>query len=176
MTHEATTDGSPASAATPRTLFLVRHADAAAITGGGSDFDRTLTDVGERQAVAIASLLGSRPIDYVVCSSSNRTRGTVAPLLARLSAPLPTIAYDKRVYDAALSSLLRVIESIPPSSKMAVLVGHNPGMLEVLATLVGDPSPRNGFPKAAVAELSVPGDWSAIQTFRCQLVKFTEPA
>jgi broad specificity phosphatase PhoE len=66
-------------------LHLVRHGEAAA--GWGSDPDPGLTDLGRRQAAAVADHLDGGPPMPIVVSPLRRTRETAAPLEARWGTP-----------------------------------------------------------------------------------------
>ena len=62
----------------PRTLFLLRHAQALSTPAGGQDFDRKLSPKGIEDAQALGRHLKSKGYkpDFILCSSAQRTRQT----------------------------------------------------------------------------------------------------
>ena len=62
-----------------------------------------------------------------------------------------------------------------------MLIGHNPGLADLTAMLVGhgDPAERrqvaDKFPTAAVAVLSVTGDWRGLQPASATLDDYWQP-
>ncbi len=71
----------PKAILTTGTFYLVRHG-AAGDRGSwvGDDRDRPLSARGERQALALASELGTRPLDRILSSPYLRCRQTIEPL------------------------------------------------------------------------------------------------
>ena len=125
-----------------RQLLLLRHADAET-PANLEDFDRPLSQKGHRQAAYLASHLKAIPIDYVLCSSSVRTRETAIPILHTRCNSMPTVVYDRHVYGAGAKGLLESISNLPPTAKTVLLVGHNPAMEDLLEILQAhDPAGR----------------------------------
>jgi phosphohistidine phosphatase len=117
-------------------LLLVRHAKATH-ESGYSDFERPLTDKGIEGAQNMANHLQKQSIkpQIMVTSPALRTHTTANIFTDTLGIPPATI--DKAVYDAAQSTLLRIISSFPQEYDFIGLVGHNPAIAEVLYTLSG---------------------------------------
>jgi phosphohistidine phosphatase len=85
--------------------------------------------------------------EVVVCSPAERARETAALALeaAELS---PTVRYDARIYEASAARLVEVVREIAEPTTSAMLVGHNPGMEELLMLLTGE---RERMQTAALA-------------------------
>jgi phosphohistidine phosphatase len=62
------------------------------------------------------------------------------------------------VYAASLDELLAVVADLPETAGTALLVGHNPGLEELVEHLVGGPV---RLPTSALAVVDVPG-WSGL--------------
>ena len=141
-------------------LLLMRHAHAAAPTGWQADAQRPLSPAGREDAFAAGAWLreSCAPPDAVLCSPAVRTRETLAQL-ARAECVLPAPAFEPRIYDATLGDLLEVIEAhiqTQPATKRLWLVGHNPGLEQMLFHL--DAAARlHGMPPAAIAHLQFDG-------------------
>ncbi len=121
-------------------LDLVRHADALPKTPGGSDHDRALSALGQRQALMLAERLrdrGSYP-EQVWCSSATRTRST----LAALGYDYTSVAQiEPRIYECEMDTLLELIAGLRPVIARAMIVGHNPGLQDLLGYLCGPEMP-----------------------------------
>ncbi|MBO0830190.1 MAG: histidine phosphatase family protein [Streptosporangiales bacterium] len=144
-----------------RLLAVVRHAKAGEAPGR-PDIDRPLAPRGLRDAAAAGERLrdcGVR-LDAVVCSTARRTQQTWAELATALDGPEPT--FDPRVYDADVPTLLAVLGEIPDEVAAAALVGHNPGMHALVATLTDSEVER--FPTCAIALLDLTDGWGDLGT------------
>lgn len=146
---------------TTRTLVVLRHAKAVH-TSGLADRERPLTEVGERDALKVGAALAGMDLtpDLVLCSPSVRTRQT-----ADLALPDAEILIEPAIYEAYPDELLTLIRRSDPEVGTLVLVGHNPGVQELVTQLTaadGD----DGFPPGAFAVIEVDGDWSGFDTGR----------
>ena len=183
---------------TMRRLMLMRHAKAD--WPDVADQRRPLAKRGRHDAPVIGRWLrehGYLP-DVVVCSSARRTRQTwelVAPELGGS----PAVTFDDRAYDAGEMTLLYLARELPASCQAGLLIGHNPAISDLAASLTepstdpsADPSaepsaePSAGgaanplagvrFPTAAVAVLEFAGDWADLAPGGAQLLDFAAPA
>jgi phosphohistidine phosphatase len=140
------------------TLIVLRHAKAVHVPGL-ADRERPLTDRGERDAGLAGETLkqvGLAP-DLVLCSPSARTRQTAELALARL-APGAPLHLESEIYEAYPDELLELIGRTDDDVSTLLLVGHNPGVYELIMNLTlvhGD----EGFPPGAFAVLET-GSWA----------------
>jgi phosphohistidine phosphatase len=164
------------------TLYIFRHAKAAQ-ADGLDDIARPLTDRGMREAAAVAALLSARRYqpDRILCSSSQRTRQTLAPLLPILAANV-SIDVTRRIYDADQGALLDLIgeQSGVPS---LMLIGHNPGLEQLARGLAGSGDKHalvalhSGFPPGALAVMSFDAvAWTDIAPGSGRLLAFHVPS
>jgi phosphohistidine phosphatase len=164
-----------------RRLILLRHAKSA--WPDMADHDRPLAKRGRGDAPEVGRWLaesGYLP-DAVICSTALRARETWELASGGLAAAAPhaspTVRYEPRVYEATVLSLLMLIREFQPGWRTALIVGHNPGMAELTAGLSAPPpDPPPSFPTAAVAVLSLPGDWADAAPGEAKLLAFTTPA
>jgi phosphohistidine phosphatase len=167
---------------TTRRLMLMRHAKAD--WPDVADQRRPLAKRGRNDAPVIGRWLrehGYLP-DVVVCSSARRTRQTwelVAPELGGS----PAVTFDDRAYDAGEMALLYLARELPASCQAGLLIGHNPAISDLAASLTepsaGDaanPLARVRFPTAAVAVLEFAGDWADLAPGGARLLDFAAPA
>jgi len=120
-----------------KSLYLLRHAKAAAGEIGQDDHARPLTGRGRRAADRIGEVLEQRgePPDFVLCSSSRRTRETLERVLDRIKAR-PRVLMESDLYLADCETLLAHVRTLPDDASFAMLVGHNPGIADLADALV----------------------------------------
>lgn len=140
-----------------RELILLRHAEAMQIALGGSDRARPLSLRGEQEAREAGAWLreqGAHP-DVVLCSPARRAQMTVERALDALFAhavPSPVPKFVPEVYDATPGTLVALLEQHVAMAQQVLLVGHNPGMEQLLALLTSGRSPdARGIPPAGLA-------------------------
>jgi phosphohistidine phosphatase len=139
-----------------RRLVIVRHAKSA-WPDGVPDARRPLSARGRRDAPAVGRWLRERigHVGAVVCSPAVRTRQTWELVAAMLGgAPVPV--FDQRIYAATAEELLALVRELPDDAEPAILVGHNPGVADLVALLTGE-SPR--MRTSAIAVLDLAGSW-----------------
>lgn len=124
-------------------LDLVRHADAQQRAAGSQDIDRSLSTLGQRQVLRLSERLlerGQLP-SLVLCSPARRAQQTLAGLGYDIVTAART---EPRIYEAGLDDLLTLIAEIQPLANRAMLIGHNPGLQDLLAFLIGPRAPGMG--------------------------------
>jgi phosphohistidine phosphatase len=121
-----------------RTLYLLRHAKASSAEGG-RDFDRILETQGREAAAKIGVVLASEKLPNPLFLSSPAVRARQTTEIVLNSLPLDQITrFDSRIYEADLNSLLTTLSEINDETEVVVLVGHNPGLENLLRFLTGE--------------------------------------
>ncbi|HEV7680567.1 MAG TPA: histidine phosphatase family protein [Pyrinomonadaceae bacterium] len=144
-----------------KTLFLLRHARAENAQPGSSDFDRTLDESGKKAAQAAGVFVGELHLkfDLVLCSTAVRASET-AELAIAAAGLKTTVRYDKRIYEAAPLRLLEVVREVETETVSLLLIGHNPGLEDLLKLLTGQNVP---MATCSLAKLDLEIDqWSDI--------------
>jgi phosphohistidine phosphatase len=95
-------------------------------------------------------------IDLAVVSPAERTRSTWALASAQL-AHAPDLRIDDRVYAASGRELHGVVSELPDELGTVVLVGHNPGVEDLVHELTGTWVP---MPTSALAVVDWDGTWA----------------
>jgi phosphohistidine phosphatase len=155
-----------------RRLVVVRHAKSA-WPDDVPDTERPLNKRGRRDAPAAGRWIHDRigRLDAVVCSPATRTRQTWALIAAELAdAPDPVL--DDRVYAATDETLLAVVHGLPDDAGSALLVGHNPGVSELVLSLTGE---QLEMKTSAIAVLDLTGSWADAAPGRARLVERATP-
>ena len=146
-----------------------------------SDFERPLAPHGLKDAPRIAAWMGSRGIvpDHIVSSPAVRAIQTVQQICNRLSLPERLVRRDERLYLASLATLLEVLADIPATSRLPLLVGHNPGLDELLLHLCGGELPYTTSGKlmttAALARIELPDEWNRLPARCGRLIDLVRP-
>ena len=157
-----------------KTLLLLRHAKSSWKTGNVKDFDRPLNQRGMKAAPQVGKSLRKRKLklDLVLSSPAERARQTAQFMLesARMSVEL---RYDERIYEASAARLLEIVSQMEDSANVAMLVGHNPGMEDLLSVLAGE---KRHLSTAALAciELNVE-KWNKVRAEVGRLEWFAKP-
>src|SRR5262245_415709 len=135
-----------------RTLYLLRHAKSSWKDTNLADFDRPLSGRGRKATETVGAFLKDKEIDLdlVVSSPAVRARQTIE-LVLRAAKIKPELRFDERIYEATPSRLLEVVTQLENEQKAVLLVGHNPGMQELLLLLTGQ---SEEYPTAALTKIS----------------------
>lgn len=164
-----------------KTLTLLRHAKSGWDEPATRDLDRALNDKGRRAARTIGRDLRHRDarFDAVVASPARRVVETVAEVEAGLGRALDP-RWERQLYLAPAATLVEIIQALPADSANALLIGHNPGLEELVLMLAPDGALRGEvarkFPTASLAELVFTGDdWSGVGTGTATLSRFVRP-
>ena len=156
-------------------LLLLRHAKSSWKDKGLKDFDRPLNERGKRDAKAIGTLIRKEEIvpDLVLSSPAVRARETTAIVLATAK-PATELRYDERIYEADALRLLEVISQIEENFNSVLIVGHNPGMEELLELLTGC---SEHMSTATLAQIYLKGvdKWSKVSRGKATLELIVKP-
>jgi phosphohistidine phosphatase len=141
------------------TLVLLRHAKSD-WDGDEADIDRPLAPRGRREAPEAGQWLARHlpPLDLAVVSPALRVAETWRLVAAELAEP-PATQVDDRVYAASAHELLTVVRDLPDEAGTVLLVGHNPGLEDLVRLLTGQHTP---MPTSAIAVLKVESPWAEL--------------
>lgn len=140
-------------------LLLLRHAKSD-WPEGVDDVDRPLTPRGAAQARDVGAYMQEHGLipDRAVVSIAQRTRETWAGVASPWQ-EAPPVQFDDDVYAASARRLLQVVREQGGAARSLLLVGHNPGVHDLVATLAAerDRVPL-AYPTATLAVLELPVD------------------
>jgi phosphohistidine phosphatase len=152
-------------------LLLIRHAKAG--SHNISDFERPLTDKGLNDAALMAGKLKTAELipEYVLTSPALRTKTTADIFIKTLD--IPHKGKDKAIYEANTHTLLNVINHLPDDYSFVALVGHNPGISQILYELTGE---IRDMPPAATALIGFDFDeWEMVHSDTGKLAWYDSP-
>lgn len=153
-------------------LLLIRHAKATH-ESGYVDFDRPLKPSGMQDAVLMATLLkGQLQIPQIIITSPALRTKTTAEIFAN-QFKLPAPGEDKRIYEASENTWVKVINGLPDEYDYIGVIGHNPGISQILYYLT---SQLKEMPTCAVAIITFENDtWQSISEEDGKLTHFDSP-
>ena len=165
-------------------LALFRHAKSDWHDAKVRDFDRPLNGRGRKGAKVMGRhiLKYGQRWDRIIASPAVRSAETIEIASQGASGLLP-INWDRRVYLASSATLLDVLREQDASLGAILLVGHNPGLEDVIFDLVPDDGSNplrdaveEKFPTAtfAVLELDI-DDWADLTEGTARFVHLTRP-
>jgi len=159
-------------------LHLLRHAKSS-WKDDLADHERPLNRRGRAAARQIGRHLPSLAggIDLVLCSSAVRTRETLDLALVGF-AIRPRCLIEDGLYLADCDRLLRRLRQLSEPDRQVLLIGHNPGLHDLVLALAEPGDPRvqalavGKFPTAARASLWLSTSWPALAGARHRLVDY----
>ena len=153
-------------------MLILRHAKAEPDSGEG-DEQRPLAKRGRRAAERVGELLSDTLPELVLSSTSLRTRETVERL-KKGAGSLGKVEFSSELYLASPSTCLRVLAERGGDAERVMLVGHNPGLEELVSLLTGE---QVSLPTAGLAECALEVErWSDVsRDTRAELVALRYP-
>ena len=145
-----------------KTLLLLRHAKSSWKIPDQPDFERPLNGRGERAAPLMGRHLRAEKLapDLILCSPAERARQTAA-LFTKAAGLGAELRYDERIYEASALQLLEVVTQADDGAETLLLVGHNPGLEELILLLTGE---TWLMPTAALAKIDLSTDkWGKVK-------------
>lgn len=157
-------------------LWVLRHAKSSWSDPGLHDRDRPLAPRGRKACAALRRHCAQAAVlpELVLCSSAVRTRETLEALLPVLGDP--DVRIEDGLYLAGAHGWLTRLRALDAES--ALVVGHNPGLQELVASLArpGDLRDRvvEKLPTGALATLEV-DEWHELRPGSADLLDLVLP-
>ncbi|MFE2998979.1 SixA phosphatase family protein [Nocardia sp. NPDC059246] len=160
-----------------RTLILMRHGKSG-YPEGVQDHERPLAPRGRREAALAGDWLrATQPeIDAVLCSTSTRTRETLAA--TGITAP---VTFESSIYEASPHIIIEILQLTDDAVETLLVIGHSPGMpwtaWELAANRHSGPAEEMSakFPTSALAVIEFDRPWAAADPGTGELVRFHVP-
>lgn len=121
-------------------LTLVRHAKSSWKHPDLSDFERPLSTRGKRDLTGLAKRLSVQQPnpDLLLHSSALRTTATAERIIQALDLASEHCLAVPEMYESCYETLLNLIQSQPDHFRHIMLVGHNPGLMDLGNYLTGE--------------------------------------
>jgi len=165
-------------------LGIFRHAKSDWNDARLRDFDRPLNERGRQGAAVMGKHIREHAVGWkrVLASPAVRVTETIE-LAGAAAGEMPPVTWDRRIYLASSATLMDVLREQEDDPRSIILVGHNPGLEDLIFDLVPDDgtSPlrdivEDKFPTAsyAVLELAI-DDWADLAENSGSLVHLVRP-
>ncbi len=147
-----------------KTLLILRHAKSDWGNSQLSDHDRPLNDRGKYDAPRVGAWLNQQNmVPELIISSTAERALTTAEMVALASEFEGELRTTKDFYLASPPEYIEVLSELPNSYKRVMVVGHNPGMEELVALLTDQDRPLTTA-NVAVVELPIES-WQELTIF-----------
>lgn len=165
-----------------RRLILLRHTKSD-WPDGVADHDRPLAKRGLRAGPVMGTYMAEAGLvpDLAIVSTARRTQETWALVRHALATAIPAVD-EPRIYEAPAQRLLDVIRQAPDDAHTLLLVGHNPGLEDLAAMLIGAGAAndlarlRDKYPTGGLAVIAFdPVPWKAVAAGTGTLDRFVTP-
>lgn len=167
-----------------KTLGLFRHAKSDWHDQRARDFDRPLNKRGRKGA----KVMGRHIRDYagkwdrIIASPAVRVTETIE-IAAEAAGGTPPVNWDRRIYLASSPTLLDLLREQEGDPDAIIMVGHNPGLEDLIFDLVPDDGTNplrdvveEKFPTATFAVLELDIDrWDELEEGCARLVHLVRP-
>lgn len=165
-------------------LTLLRHAKSSWDDTVSRDFDRPLNDKGKRAAQSIGTFIkrSALDMDMVLASPAVRVIETLEHVEETCGSSYEP-EWERKIYLASSVTLMDVLRAVDSDPSHILMVGHNPGLEDLVFDLVPDDGSSKArdmveekYPTAALAEMTLDIDsWSNIANGCASLDRFTRP-
>ncbi len=153
--------------------MILRHGQAES----GSDvvdLARELTDPGKRDIQRIGVYLHAHDgvPDAVIASPAVRAHTTAEKTLKSGGRGTEALTIDPRIYEASAATLRQVLTGFAKAPARVMLVGHNPGLSDLVTLLTKQ---STVLAPGMLARLAMPADWTALHGGCAQLSDLVDP-
>jgi phosphohistidine phosphatase len=153
-------------------LFVFRHGEAAI---SSPDFKRTLTNKGQSDIERVSEEFSKQLINkgILVSSPSTRTVKTSEILLSKLGSHNVSFLFLEDGYLAEDKVWLTFLEELSDEFKTCIIVGHNPGIMNLVKRLTGEDVPMP--PGTGVVIDLLINEWGEVFDNTGEVVKIYTP-
>lgn len=159
-----------------KTLYLNRHAKSSWSDHNLSDFDRPLNKRGERDAPLMGKILSEKvkPPELIISSPAKRAIATANRIAQSFGYDVNKIISERKIYEAAISDIIRIINGTSDDYKTIMLFGHNP-TFTMLTNYLSDKYIDN-LPTSGFVQINFKLDsWKEIEGKTGKLILFEYP-
>lgn len=158
-----------------KTLLIMRHAKSSWSDGGLSDHDRPLNKRGLRDAPRMAHWIAKqgRVPGLVLSSTATRAASTANLFVESCNGIACDVQTSGDLYHATARRYLETAAQFPDAISTAMIVGHNPGLEDLVQVLAGE---FERMPTGAIACFELSGEsWSQLSPDTAILIDIWRP-
>ena len=137
-------------------LLILRHAKSDWGDSSLDDRERPLSARGVSDAPRVGAMLRAQSLvpDLILTSDAVRAR-TTAEAAAQAAGYSREIVVESSLYHATPDQVIAVLNAVSDSANAVLVVGHNPGLEDLIEVLTGE---EHEMPTAALVQLALPID------------------
>jgi len=160
----------------PKKLWLIRHADSTPARYGGADFERPLSAAGrtECEHIGVRLAASGAHADWLITSDAERAYMTARALAPAFGVSTDRVLLDHRLYLATPATIIDVIHGAPAEVEELAIVGHNPGISDLVALLVDD-TLRPHLPTLGIVAVRIRSDWASLEAGAAVFDAYIQP-
>lgn len=160
-------------------LLILRHGKSDWSTND-TDFYRPLKNRGKRNAQQMGSWLAEQELypDVILSSPATRALTSAEKACKSMGQDTSVIHTNKYIYEADKDELLSVLSEVPAKTQRVLLVGHNPGLEDLLVYLAKEitiPDDGKLLPTATLAHLQLSQSWNKLQAHKATVQTIIRP-
>ena len=153
-------------------LLLIRHSRAEKEVNG-KDKERPLKYTGMQDAAFMAEKLKEKSLVPPVIITSPALRAKTTAEIFSEHFKQPDAEVNKAIYEASEETLIKVISQLPEEHDFIALIGHNPGVSQVIYYLTGEAKEVHTT-TTAIIELNI-DKWASVSANSGTLAFFSWP-
>ena len=136
-----------------KSILVLRHAKSSRKDPDLTDHDRPLNKRGKRDAPRMGRLLKKENLvpDIIISSTAVRARAT-AEAVAKASGYKGDITFNGSLYAAGPQAYIDAMHDLSDDYVRVVIIGHNPGLEELVEMLTGEIHP---MPTCSLAHINL---------------------
>ena len=145
-------------------LTLIRHATATAYHDADSDLSRHLTAAGQAEARELGKHLAKRSLrpGHWYVSPASRTQETAQAIALALREEPSSDWLEPRIYLAESATLLALIQALPDLCTHALIIGHNPGITDLMRYLLARVTAPTLAPATCITLITKHATWATV--------------
>lgn len=157
-----------------KTIYILRHAKSSWDNPSLADFERPLNERGLFAAPFMGQyfLKNNLQPELILSSPAFRAKQT-AEIIKEKAEIANEIKFDERIYEASPQILMQIISEVSETCNSVMIVGHNPGLENLIKFLTGSiqPLPTAGL---AIIDLEIE-KWENLDLDTGKLRNFVHP-
>ena len=160
----------------PRTLYIIRHAQASHEQIFPGDFYRTLDKQGYKEAMEMAAWFTGEELlpDCFISSPAIRAYSTALIFAKQLNYTPENIQLKDAIYDASFRTLYSVLREGKDAHSSIAIFGHNPGLTDLLNDLCGFCT--ENIPTSGIAAVTIKSkSWNELKSGSGKLLTIEFP-
>ncbi len=136
-----------------KSLLILRHAKSSWKHTELADHDRPLNKRGKREGPQMGQLLRDQDLlpDLIICSTAVRAQAT-AEAVIETSGYEGELRLTRTIYAAGPQAYINVLRQLPENYNRVMVIGHNPGLEELVEELSGE---EENLPTAGLAMITL---------------------